>query len=119
MYYPNNEDRRHSLRVNHPFSFHYGEEVLEGRDFSERGLSVHYPFVDKEACFHFFYGQKLRDCYIQIEGQTFYFTRMRLARLEQEGDTIIYGIDIDHMLPPEQERYQHLHRQLQHSSADS
>lgn len=118
VYYPNQQDRRQLVRVKHPFSFHHHDEVLEGRDVSEIGLSVYCPYNREDGKFYFNNGQKLKDCFIQIEGQTFYYTRLRVVRLEQEGQDVLYGIEIDHMLEPEQQRFEAFYTHLKNQSTE-
>jgi hypothetical protein len=117
VYLPDQRDRRKSARLKRPFSFHLNGDVLKGRDISEVGISVYCPNAGKSGLFYFRSGQKLKDCSIQIEGQTFYFTRLRVARLEEDGDLLLYGIEIDHMLEPEKQRFHAFYTNLYEQSS--
>lgn len=112
VYYPDPRERRKSARFKHPFSFHLNHQTLKGRDISEVGISVYCPNAGKSGLFYFRNGQKLNDCSIQIEGQTFRFNRLRVARLEEDGEYLLYGIEIDHMLEAEKQRFHAFYNDL-------
>lgn len=112
LYSPTRESTNRSKRLKCPFSFHLNDEVLEGRDFSEDSLSVYCPLNRENGQFYFYKGQKLKDCFVQIEGNTFYYTNLHVARLEQESDEIVYELEIDYMVSPEQQRFEAFYCEL-------
>lgn len=113
------KERSRSDRIKHAFSFHLGDQVLEGRDLSADSLSVYCPLNFKDGQFYFYKGQNIKDCFIQIEGKTFYFTCLHVTRLEKENNIIVYGIQIDFIIPQEQQRYEAFYSTLTQSADKS
>lgn len=100
-----------SYRVPCPFSFHHKDEVLEGRNLGLGGFGVAYP-VSGDGTFHFHRGQLLKNCYIQIEGETIYFSKVNVCWLETTDDGLIYGIKIASIVEPEKEKYKEVYEQV-------
>lgn len=97
-------ENRTSYRVPCLFSFHHKDEVLEGRNLGLTGFGVAYP-VANDGTFHFHRGQLLKNCYIQIEGQTIYFSKVNVCWLDTGEGGLVYGFKITSIIEPEKEKY--------------
>lgn len=102
------EERRHSVRVPHLFSFHFQNKVLKGVDLGEIGIGVFFPGNQREG-FLFHREQQLKDCFIEIEGQTIYFSRLRVCWLDLTDDGLVYGLRIESILEPEEKKYRQMY----------
>lgn len=102
------QDIIHSDPVATPFSFHYGEDVLVGRCLFKEGLSVYCPNKGTKA-FHYSRQQKLKDCYIQVDGVTVYICSLVVSQLQEVGSEYVYRLKIKSILPAEKEKLLHLY----------
>ncbi|BBN60590.1 hypothetical protein HVMH_2184 [Hydrogenovibrio marinus] len=87
------------------FSFHHKEEVLKGLNLGIGGFALAYPIAD-DGTFHFYRGQTLKNCYIQVEGETIYFSKVNVCWLDISDDGLVYGIKISSIIAPEKEKYE-------------
>lgn len=97
------QDIIHSDPVATPFSFHYDEDVLVGRCLFKEGLSVYCPNKGTKA-FHYNRQQKLKDCYIQVDGVTVYICSLVVSQLQEIGGEYVYRLKIKSILPAEKEK---------------
>lgn len=112
------QDRRESFRIPYPFSFHHNEEVLEGVNLSLSGFGVLYQ-EDQDGNFHFKKSQQLKDCYIQVEGETIYFSRLRVCWLNLTKKGLVYGFQIESIVPPELAKYERAYEKVIQQIKDS
>lgn len=104
------EDIIHSTPVATPFSFHYDEDVLVGRCLFEEGLSVYCPNKGTKA-FHYSRQQKLKDCYIQVDGVTVYICVLVVSQLQEIDNEYVYRLKIKSILPAEKEKLRQLYEE--------
>lgn len=112
------QDRRESFRIPYPFSFHHDGDVLEGVNLSLSGFGVLYH-EDKDGNFHFKKSQQLKDCYIQVEGETIYFSRLRVCWLNLTKKGLVYGFQIESIVEPELEKYELAYQKVIHQFKES
>lgn len=82
------------------FSFHYDGKVFKGVNLNQYGIGVEFEEL-ANGNFHFHRSQVLKDCYIEIEGTTIYFSRLKVCWLHATPNGLVYGFDIDSILPPQ------------------
>ncbi|MBN2606399.1 MAG: hypothetical protein JXR47_03565 [Thiotrichales bacterium] len=104
-------EHRSSFRVPSFFSFHHKDEVLKGLNLGLGGFGVAYPIAD-DGTFHFYRGQLLKNCYIQVEGETIYFSKVNVCWLDLSDDGLVYGIKISSIIAPEKEKYQEVYEKV-------
>jgi len=97
------QDNIYSTPVATPFSFHHGDDVLVGRCLFEEGLSVYCPNKGTKA-FHYNRQQKLKDCYIQVDGATVYICALVVFQLQEISQEYVYRLKIKSILPAEKEK---------------
>ena len=97
-------EKRDYFRVPYLFSFHNQGDVFKGINFSRNGFGIYFS-ERNEGNFHFHRSQLLRDSYMQIEGKTIYFSRLRVSRLDISKNGLIYGFRIESIIEPEMIKY--------------
>lgn len=100
-----------SCAVAHPYSFHVGARVYEGRLLWQEGLGVLCPWGEPNA-FDFHRFQTLRTCYIQIEGHTLYFPKLQVVTRQPYQAHWLYRLHILSQLPKEYDAYLALYQTL-------
>ncbi|MDX1796727.1 MAG: hypothetical protein R3219_08370 [Hydrogenovibrio sp.] len=106
-------DARSSFRVPCLFSFHHDNLILKGHDLNRNGFGLAFP-VKKDGTFQFHRSEQLRNCYIQIEGQTIYFSKVRVCWLDIDRHTggLTYGFHIESIIEPEKIKYLAVYDQM-------
>lgn len=97
-------EKRESFRVPYFFSFHQGHNVFKGINLNRSGFGIHFQ-ESADGTFHFHRSQQLKDCYIQIEGKTIYFSRLRVNWLEITKKGLVYGFKIESIIEPELKKF--------------
>ncbi|WP_024852042.1 hypothetical protein [Hydrogenovibrio kuenenii] len=106
-----NYENRTSYKVPCLFSFHHKDEVLEGRNLGLDGFGVAYP-ASNDGTFHFHREQLLKNCYIQIEGETIYFSKVNVCWLETGQEGLTYSFKIASIIEPEKEKYKEVYEKV-------
>lgn len=107
-------DNRASFRVPCLFSFHQDGDVLKGVNIGLGGLALSFPATN-DGTFHFHRGQILKNCYIQVEGETIYFSKLAVCWLDIAENGLVYGFRIISIIEPEKAKYEAAyHKVLNH-----
>lgn len=104
-------DRRSLSRLDHPFVFHDGAHIFEGKNFSPDSIGVIAKSKDSGE-FDYFCGQLIKDTHIEIEGVTVYLSHLRVARLDQVGQNLVYGMVLESVVTPEQAKLSEVYQKL-------
>lgn len=104
-------ERWSSFRVPSLYSFHHKDEVLKGLNIGLGGFGVAYPILE-DGTFYFHRGQTLKNCHIQIEGETIYFSKVNVCGLDISDDGLVYGMKITSIIDPEKEKYEAMYAKV-------
>ncbi|MDR9499151.1 MAG: hypothetical protein RI556_08255 [Hydrogenovibrio sp.] len=111
FYKPDWAEAFRSTPIPHPFSFHYRDQVWKGVLLCREGVGVLCP-PGRPGEFEFQRHQKVRDCFIQVEGRTVYMPKMVVHSRHAKSDAFLYCFRIESILPQEQKTLNEVYDQL-------
>ncbi len=98
------KDGRSSVRIPQAFCFHYGGKQFKGVNLSAGGFAIQIEVVS-DRTFEFSRSQLIQNCHVEIEGCTIYFSKVRVCWLDVTLKGFVFGLQIESMVEPEQEKY--------------
>lgn len=104
-------DNRASFRVPCLFSFHQDDEVLKGVNIGLGGFALCFPATN-DGTFQFYRGQILKNCHIQVEGETIYFSKLAVSWLDLVEGGVMYGFRIISIVEPEKAKYEAIYHKV-------
>jgi hypothetical protein len=100
-----------STPVSHPFSFHQKQRVMKGELLCREGVGV-LCTPDQPGEFAFKRDQKIKDCYLQVEGVTVYIPKMVVHSRQVTADGVLYCLRVESILPKEEAKLEQVYRGL-------
>ncbi|KUJ71076.1 hypothetical protein [Thiomicrospira sp. WB1] len=97
--------------IPHPFSFHHKERVWKGKLLCREGAGV-LCAPGQPGEFDFKRNQKIKDCYLQVEGQTVYIPKMVVHSRQIVNDGFLYCLRVESILPHEAKKLEQLYTGL-------
>ena len=97
--------------VSHPFSFHHKERVWRGELLCREGVGL-ICAADQPGEFEFKRDQKIKDCYLQMEGVTVYIPKMVVHSRQMAADGFMYCLRVESILPQEDAKLEQLYDDL-------
>lgn len=101
------EEHRKSNRVQQNFAFHYQGRVFKGYNLSKFGIGIG---QGQQECrdFCFYRTQRLKNCHIEILGETIKFSTLDVCWTENSHEGLIYGLEIKSILPKDKIKFERL-----------